>query len=122
MNKYTKFCIVLTVLLFFSRTALAASDLQQLQTKAKGGDAVAQFVLGNSYYTGNGVTQNYKKARELWARAAKQHHPDALCDLLKNMRKIKAFTGLHHALSDWPYRRQMHLWLSGSPVSTIREC
>ncbi len=41
MNKYTKFCIVLTALLFFSSTSLAVSDLQQLQAKAKGGDAVA---------------------------------------------------------------------------------
>ena len=59
------------LLLIFS-SLVVASEPQQLQQLAKSNDPVAEFVLGNRYFKGDGVPQDYKKARTLWAKAAQR--------------------------------------------------
>ena len=54
------------VCLFFTSTCFAAttSEIKELEKLAAQGNAVAQFNLGVLYDTGDGVKQNYVKARE----------------------------------------------------------
>ena len=44
--------------------------IEELTKKAKAGDAAAQVDLGWCYETGDGVTTDYKKAAELYEKAA----------------------------------------------------
>ena len=56
---------------------LSAEELQTLQTQAAQGDAKAQFFLGILYYNGQGVPQDYGKARQWYEQAAAQGHAGA---------------------------------------------
>jgi TPR repeat protein len=51
---------------------ISAEDLQLLHTQVAQGDAYAQFNLGLLYHLGQGVPQDYGKARQWWERAAAQ--------------------------------------------------
>lgn len=51
---------------------LSAADPQTLQTQAAQGDAQAQSNLGMLYYNGQGVPQDYGKARQWYEQAAAQ--------------------------------------------------
>lgn len=51
---------------------ISAEDLQTLHTQAAQGDATAQYHLGWLYYTGEGVPQDYTKARQWLEKAAAQ--------------------------------------------------
>ena len=50
------------------------TDLQILQQKAADGDAAAQYVLGEKYYYGTGVTQNDETAAYWFAKASEQEY------------------------------------------------
>jgi predicted small lipoprotein YifL len=57
------------------------SAIKQLEEKAQLGDADAQNKLGGLYYTGDGVTQDFKKAAYWAQQAAEQGRPDAQANL-----------------------------------------
>ena len=48
------------------------TEIQQLQARAKAGDAVAQDRLGDCYYYGKGVPQSYAEAVIWYHKAAEQ--------------------------------------------------
>ncbi len=93
-NKYMK-----TVFLFFllmaypvsgihySVTCIAQTqsedeiEFKKCLTKAQAGDVNAQVKLGNCYYDGKGIPQNYEKAVEWYTKAAKQGNAKAQCNL-----------------------------------------
>ena len=53
----------------------------ELRTSAEGGDASAQNKLGQLYYEGKGVPQNYLHAKQWFEEAAKQGHAGAQTNL-----------------------------------------
>jgi TPR repeat protein len=53
----------------------------ELVKKAEAGDPYAQFNLGNAYYKGNGVPQDYKEAVKWYTKSAEQGFADAQCNL-----------------------------------------
>ena len=55
--------------------------LRNILELAKIGDIFAQSVLGQMYYEGKGMTQDYKKAAKWFIRVAKQGWSKAQCDL-----------------------------------------
>lgn len=57
------------------------SEIDQLRADAEAGEAVAQNNLGNRYYFGNGVEQDYARANELYLQAANQGLPEAQSNL-----------------------------------------
>ncbi len=62
---------VCAVMVLAGVSAFAAS-LEEALERAKQGDIDAQFVLGNSYYNGEGVKQNYAEAAKWYRQAAEQ--------------------------------------------------
>ena len=46
-------------------------DVQACQQAVEHGDTQAQYNLGKMYYTGEGLPQNFQKAKMLWERASK---------------------------------------------------
>ncbi len=62
---------------------ISAADLQTLRTQAARGDAVAQNKLGGLYVLGEGVPQDYTKARQWFEKAAAQGHAEAQYNLGK---------------------------------------
>jgi TPR repeat protein len=52
-------------------------DISPLQEQARGGDARAEYLLGWSYMTGTGVSQNYVEAAKYYWQAAAQNSSDA---------------------------------------------
>ena len=56
-------------------------QVSNLNRKAEQGDADAQFNLAVLYYYGDGVPQDYAKARQWWEQAAAQGHADAQYNL-----------------------------------------
>ena len=59
----------------------AYNDIASLEQAAAQGDAAAQFNLGVLYYNGQGVRQDYQKAREWWETAAAQGEATAQVNL-----------------------------------------
>ncbi|KAL7529955.1 hypothetical protein ACHAXR_006129, partial [Thalassiosira sp. AJA248-18] len=58
----------------FCRAPLESSpeeEIERLNKRIEVGDAEAMYTLGCNYSTGEGVPQDFKKALELWHRAAK---------------------------------------------------
>src|ERR1700731_1098753 len=53
------------------------SDLHSLQQKAQAGDAKAEFLLGWSYMTGAGVSQDYEQAATWYREAAARGSAEA---------------------------------------------
>jgi len=60
---------------------ISAEDLLTIQTKAAQGDAEGQNRLGLLYVQGQGVPQDYAKARHWWEKAAAQGNAKAQCNL-----------------------------------------
>ena len=53
------------------------TQLEKLLEEAQRGNAEAQYLLGLSYYKGNGIKMDYKQAAEWYRKAAEQGHTDA---------------------------------------------
>jgi TPR repeat protein len=51
--------------------------IKKWQAQAEAGNADAQFLLGNAYYNGNGVPQDYNEALSWWQKAADQGNVSA---------------------------------------------
>ena len=62
--------------MMLSLSAMAA-DFNQTQRLANQGDADAQYMLGLMYAKGEGVPQDYAKARQWFEKAANQGNADA---------------------------------------------
>jgi len=81
----TKFLPLLLLLLALSASGQStfnpeAKELADLRTKAKNGDAKAQYALGVCYADGQGVTKDYEEAVKWWRKAAEQNNANAqLC-------------------------------------------
>ena len=72
------FSILLSSSIFTLVHAEDASFSQELVQQAKSGDAVAQNNLGDAYYYGNDVDQDFGKALEWFKKAAAKGNADAL--------------------------------------------
>ena len=70
------FGILALLFTFFTSPALAwkASDFQTLERAAEQGDASAQYLLGDRYYLGKGLPQNYAEALKWYRLAADEGH------------------------------------------------
>jgi hypothetical protein len=53
-------------------TSKPTTKFQETKARAEKGDAVAQFDLGNSFYNGAGVPQDYSEALKWYRKAAEQ--------------------------------------------------
>lgn len=53
-------------------------DVQACQQAAEHGDTQAQYNLGKMYYKGEGLPQNFQKAKILWERASKKGDASSL--------------------------------------------
>ena len=62
-------------------TKKAPTHILELENKAEAGDAFAQFNLGNVYYKGTDVPQDYKEAVKWYTKSAEQGFADAQCSL-----------------------------------------
>ena len=51
---------------------LSPEQIQQMREQAKQGDASTQFNLGERYYKGEGIAQDYAEAAKWFRRAAEQ--------------------------------------------------
>jgi len=81
------FFIFLLSVFSFARAATQSADGTSMVSSAKvlknavNDDLDALYELGMKYYFGNGVPKNFKKAFELYTKAALQGHVDAQFDL-----------------------------------------
>jgi hypothetical protein len=70
--KFNGLLVVLVAGLIWLPFVGYGEDLSALRQKAEQGDAAAQYRLGAAYAFGDGVTQDYKEAVNLWLLSAKQ--------------------------------------------------
>jgi TPR repeat protein len=71
-----KLLFTLIALLLFGYTYAAHEVYSDaIRQKAESGDADAQCDLGNCYFEGNGITQDYAKAVEWYTKSAQQGNP-----------------------------------------------
>ena len=80
----TSFVRKITIFLaaaILSVSAMAAPDFNQNQKLANQGDAAAQYNLGLMYDKGEGVRQDYLKARQWYEKAANQGYAQAQFNL-----------------------------------------
>ena len=74
--------IITSIFLFVGITACAQSTrIDSLMTKAEQGVAKAQYNLGECYYEGIGVPQDYKQAVYWYSKAAEQGLAEAQYNL-----------------------------------------
>ena len=79
-----------------------ATFLLELEKKAEAGDPYAQFNLGNAYYKGNGVPQDYKEAVKWYTKSADQGVADAQCNLASCYEKGEGVTqDIEEAVKWW---------------------
>ena len=57
------------IVFFMALLSSLAFANYELERKCNNGDAGSCFDLGNLYYNGKGVKQNYNKAIEFWSKA-----------------------------------------------------
>lgn len=72
------------IISFFLLSAWAEENigyLRKLVNKANSGDANAQYELGDCYYSGEGVPQDYNEAVKWWKKSAEQGNANAQCGL-----------------------------------------
>lgn len=75
-------CILSLVMISSSIKCQAFSQsIESLISLAKKGDVEAQFKLGNKYYNGEGVNQDYSQAVYWYRKAAKKNDARALCNM-----------------------------------------
>ena len=60
-----------------TKAQIPAALVARWKKAANDGNADAQFLLGNAYYTGNGVDQDYNQAIIWWHKAAAQGNASA---------------------------------------------
>ncbi len=80
--------LLLLPTLAWSADDVQARIFQYFLTKAKAGDANAEFIVGNRYETGNGVPQDSKKAYEWYEKAAAQGNQPAQ-DMLAGRKRTQ---------------------------------
>ena len=68
---------ILIAVLFLSVGHTASAQVQQRTFETSDGDAEAQNNLGDSYYYGEGVEQDYAEAVKWWQMAVEQGDEDA---------------------------------------------
>ena len=81
MNYIQKVLTVFFVIGFISicvaHQSIAESNVQEIISKAKQGEADAQYHLGSMYYSGEGVPHDDEQAVQWFTKAAEQGHVDA---------------------------------------------
>ena len=75
--KFHMFRSVPAGLILFACPALLAGELEQIIKAGERGDAGAQFLLGNRYDHGQGVTEDDTEAARWYLSAARQGHASA---------------------------------------------
>jgi len=71
-NKWKLFVVAfaLSLVVVGCQTGPSSSDLTQIRAAAQQGDPEAQYQLGNAYYYGKGVPQDYKEAQMWYDKSA----------------------------------------------------
>lgn len=59
------------------------TDIKNLEGLANSGDEDSMFNLGNFYYFGEGVLNNFNKAREWYEKAAALGHAEKVPQIIK---------------------------------------
>jgi TPR repeat protein len=79
---FSSFCplLLLSVLWMFIGDG-DESNLERANAATKRGAATAEYFLARAYFQGKGVAQDYRKAAELFRRAAQQGNAPAQNDL-----------------------------------------
>lgn len=77
---------LLKITLIALLSSLAFAD-SRLERQCNNGDAGSCLNLGNLYYDGDGVKQDYKKAREFWNKACEMGEADS-CSILGYLYEI----------------------------------
>ena len=75
------FWVVVFVHVGFAQASSGFSSKEDVVSKAKQGDADAQFNLGSMYYQGKGVPKDYKQAIYWYTKAAEQGDDEAQFNL-----------------------------------------
>ena len=75
--KSVNYTFILPIFISLIANSYPASNFNDIRRMAELGDTVAQLNLGNSYYTGEGVPQNYNEAAKWYRIAAKKGNPVA---------------------------------------------
>jgi len=70
--------LLVPVLLLAVAWSGRAADLDALQKQSKDGNATAQYLLAEIFFSGTGMPQNFSAALQLASQAAKQKEPRAL--------------------------------------------
>lgn len=76
MKKLLVFLVAISIQLCCFSPVFSAS-FEETKHAAEQGDAAAQFFLGTMYYNGQGVQQDYQKARQWYEKAAAQGESSA---------------------------------------------
>lgn len=84
-----------TILTLLVTESLSA-DIKTLRKQAEAGDAISQYLLGEAYYFGRGVKQDYAEAVK-WYRRAGDHGHAAAQNNLGQMYKIGEGVPQDHA-------------------------
>lgn len=102
--KKTKAYISLALVLLCTPVMAKGEDLSQVIRLANQGVAIAQYTLGEMYYEGRGVRQDYQKSLEWFTKAANQGITEAQHNLgvmyengegvRQDYKKAKNFFGL----------------------------
>lgn len=86
-------------------------DLDKIIKEADQGDAYAQYNLANGYFNGYwGIEQNYKKAVELYKKAAEQGHPLATFKLGEIYANGKGVQKDHIEAAEW-YKKAAKIYI-----------
>ncbi|MCY4672346.1 MAG: hypothetical protein OXD43_01025 [Bacteroidetes bacterium] len=97
--------LIAATLLIVAGVAMGQS-VEDLQAKTEQGDAQTQHELGNSYYHGRGVPENYRLAAQWWKKAADQGHVHAEYELgIANLDYASDPLGMYIGM------RNAYIWL-----------
>ena len=72
---------VILVLVYAAAVTAQSTEIEQLRLEAEQGNVNAQCNLGEMYYDGDGVPQDYQEALKWFSLAAEQGHASAQRDL-----------------------------------------
>ena len=91
----------LTPAFYVAEADTASKTIEELQADAKKGDAEAQNELGDRYYYGEGVEQDYEQAVEWYQKAANQGYAAAQFSLARCCHKGEGMPENHEQEIEW---------------------
>ena len=97
----------------------ADNEIYTLLGPAEAGDAQTQFALGNHYFDGRGVAQDYGQALAWYRKSADQNYAPALNQLgyINTRLAYRSITSVPCISTIWPQARAMR-----EPSTTLEQC